>query len=139
MLPWNRGAISDPGLYRSAIADLAGAGRRDRAETQRNVRAAGFTPKYGSWLNLVEGFFSKMARSLLRYKIGDAARRESFHGNAVLVDGSGHGRAARAAPEDVGVPPNEEAADIGAGRRTYSVATDGQTRGRIAGKVERAI
>ena len=25
-----------------------------------------FTPKHGSWLNLVEGFFSKMARSLLR-------------------------------------------------------------------------
>jgi len=26
-----------------------------------------FTPKHGSWLNLVEGFFSKMARSMLRY------------------------------------------------------------------------
>jgi transposase len=26
-----------------------------------------FTPKYGSWLNLVEGFFSKMARSMLRH------------------------------------------------------------------------
>jgi transposase len=25
-----------------------------------------FTPKHGSWLNLVEGFFSKLARSLLR-------------------------------------------------------------------------
>jgi transposase len=25
-----------------------------------------FTPKHGSWLNLVEGFFSKMARSVLR-------------------------------------------------------------------------
>lgn len=25
-----------------------------------------YTPKHGSWLNLVEGFFSKMARSLLR-------------------------------------------------------------------------
>jgi transposase len=25
-----------------------------------------FTPKYGSWLNLVEGFFSKLARSVLR-------------------------------------------------------------------------
>jgi transposase len=25
-----------------------------------------FTPKHGSWLNLVEGFFSKMARSMLR-------------------------------------------------------------------------
>ena len=26
-----------------------------------------FTPKHGSWLNLVEGFFSKMVRSLLRH------------------------------------------------------------------------
>jgi transposase len=26
-----------------------------------------FTPKDGSWLNLVEGFFSKMARSMLRH------------------------------------------------------------------------
>ena len=25
-----------------------------------------FTPKHGSWLNLVEGFFSKLARSMLR-------------------------------------------------------------------------
>jgi DDE superfamily endonuclease len=24
-----------------------------------------FTPKHGSWLNLVEGFFSKLARSVL--------------------------------------------------------------------------
>jgi transposase len=26
-----------------------------------------FTPKHASWLNLVEGFFSKMARSMLRH------------------------------------------------------------------------
>ena len=26
-----------------------------------------FTPKHGSWLNLIEGFFSKLARSVLRY------------------------------------------------------------------------
>ena len=26
-----------------------------------------FTPKHGSWLNLVEGFFSKLARSCLRH------------------------------------------------------------------------
>jgi transposase len=26
-----------------------------------------FTPKHGSWLNLVEGFFSKIARSMLRH------------------------------------------------------------------------
>jgi hypothetical protein len=26
-----------------------------------------FTPKHGSWLNLVEGFFSKMARSVLHH------------------------------------------------------------------------
>ncbi len=26
-----------------------------------------FTPKHGSWLDLIEGFFSKMARSMLRH------------------------------------------------------------------------
>jgi transposase len=26
-----------------------------------------FTPKHGSWLHLVEGFFSKLARSVLRH------------------------------------------------------------------------
>ncbi len=26
-----------------------------------------FTPKHGSWLNLIEGFFSKMTRSMLRH------------------------------------------------------------------------
>jgi transposase len=26
-----------------------------------------YTPKHGSWLNLVEGFFSKIARSVLRH------------------------------------------------------------------------
>jgi hypothetical protein len=26
-----------------------------------------FTPRHGSWLNLVEGFFSKLARSVLRH------------------------------------------------------------------------
>src|SRR5690242_16864714 len=26
-----------------------------------------FTPTHGSWLNLIEGFFSKLARSVLRY------------------------------------------------------------------------
>jgi transposase len=34
-----------------------------------------FTPKHGSWLNLVEGFFSKFARSVLRH-IRVASKRE---------------------------------------------------------------
>ena len=34
-----------------------------------------FTPKHGSWLNLVEGFFSKLARSVLRH-IQDASKQE---------------------------------------------------------------
>jgi transposase len=34
-----------------------------------------FTPKHGSWLNLVEGFFSKLARSVLRH-IRVAAKQE---------------------------------------------------------------
>jgi hypothetical protein len=28
-----------------------------------------FTPKHGSWLNLVEGFFSKLAGSILRLRV----------------------------------------------------------------------
>ncbi len=37
-------------------------------ESQREGRFSFvFTPKHGSWLNLVEGFFSKMARSMLRH------------------------------------------------------------------------
>jgi hypothetical protein len=32
-------------------------------------------PTHGSWLNLIEGFFSKLARSVLR-QIGVAAKRE---------------------------------------------------------------
>lgn len=33
-----------------------------------------FTPKHGSWLNLVEGFFSKMTRSVLRHiRVGSKA------------------------------------------------------------------
>ena len=33
-----------------------------------------FTPKHGSWLNIVEGFFSKMARSMLRHiRVGSKA------------------------------------------------------------------
>ena len=34
-----------------------------------------FTPNHGSWLNLVEGFFSKLARSVLRH-IRVASRQE---------------------------------------------------------------
>ena len=34
-----------------------------------------FTPKHGSWLNLIEGFFSKFARSVLRH-IRVASKRE---------------------------------------------------------------
>lgn len=43
---------------------------------QRNGRFTFvFTPKHGSWLNLVEGFFSKMARSVLR-RIRAASKAE---------------------------------------------------------------
>jgi hypothetical protein len=34
-----------------------------------------FTPKHGSWLNLVEGFFSKLARCVLRH-IGGGSKQE---------------------------------------------------------------
>jgi transposase len=37
-----------------------------------------FTPTHGSWLNLVEGFFSKMARSVLRHiRVGSKAELKS--------------------------------------------------------------
>jgi transposase len=35
-----------------------------------------FTPKHGSWLNLVEGFFSKLGRSLLRHIRAVAASKK---------------------------------------------------------------
>jgi transposase len=37
------------------------------AEQPAGRFALTFTPKHGSWLNLVEGFFSKLARSVLRH------------------------------------------------------------------------
>ncbi len=41
---------------------------RDWLAAQRDGRFEFvFTPKHGSWLNLVEGFFSKLARSVLRH------------------------------------------------------------------------
>jgi hypothetical protein len=45
---------------------------RDEGQTGGKCKRPGrfeftFTPKRGSWLNLVEGFFSKLARSVLRH------------------------------------------------------------------------
>src|SRR5437660_3474294 len=37
------------------------------AEQPAHRFAFTFTPKHGSWLNLIEGFFSKLARSVLRH------------------------------------------------------------------------
>jgi transposase len=37
------------------------------AEQPAHRFALTFTPKHGSWLNLIEGFFSKLARSVLRH------------------------------------------------------------------------
>jgi hypothetical protein len=42
-----------------------------------------FTPEHGSWLNLIEGFFSKLARPVLRH-IRVASKQE--------LKGSRHGR-----------------------------------------------
>src|ERR1700752_2883348 len=44
-----------------------------------------FTPKHGSWLNLVEGFFSKLARSVLRH-IRVASKQELKHRLMAAVD-----------------------------------------------------
>jgi transposase len=41
-----------------------------------------FTPKHGSWLTLVEGFFSKLARSVLRHIRADKA----FDTNAIRAE-----------------------------------------------------
>jgi len=39
-----------------------------------------FTPKHGSWLNLIEGFFAKAARSVLRHiRVASKARVEATH------------------------------------------------------------
>ena len=38
-----------------------------RATPTRRAAHLCFTPKHGSSLNLVEGFFSKLARSMLRH------------------------------------------------------------------------
>ena len=76
-------------LCRPADRDAAKPGRHDRIPTgshglpedrsERQARRPAdadqptdqfqftFTPKHGSWLNLVEGFFSKLARSVLRH------------------------------------------------------------------------
>jgi transposase len=45
-----------------------------------------FTPKHGSWLNLVEGFFSKLARSVLRH-IRVASKQELKDRIMAAIDG----------------------------------------------------
>jgi transposase len=45
-----------------------------------------FTPKHGSWLNLVEGFFSKLARSVLRH-IRVASKQELKERIMATIDG----------------------------------------------------
>jgi transposase len=39
----------------------------DLGATASSIRQFVFTPTHGSWLNQVEGFFSKLARSVLRH------------------------------------------------------------------------
>jgi hypothetical protein len=41
--------------------------RRARRSAISQSTASNSTPKHGSWLNLVESFFSKLARSVLRH------------------------------------------------------------------------
>src|SRR5208282_1753983 len=50
-----------------------------------------FTPKHGSWLNLVEGFFSKLARSVLRH-IRVASKQELKHRQAEMKAMAGRRR-----------------------------------------------
>ena len=62
-------------LYYVAIAGITGTRSAEAGAVQEAGLATQppgrftfvFTPKHGSWLNLVEGFFSKLARSVLRH------------------------------------------------------------------------
>lgn len=45
-----------------------------------------FTPKHGSWLNLIEGFFSKLARSVLRHI--RAAFKQELTGRILAATGA---------------------------------------------------
>jgi transposase len=54
-----------------------------------------FTPKHGSWLNLIEGFFSKLARSALRH-IRVASKQELKE--RIAADASSAGRSASTQP-----------------------------------------
>ena len=87
-MPIGRGALArheapgrlGQGLRRRAGQGAGGAGA-DRARHHDAAAEQGpaieqavagrfeftFTPKHGSWLNLIEGFFSKFARSVLRH------------------------------------------------------------------------
>jgi transposase len=42
-----------------------------------------FTPTHGSWLNLIEGFFSKLARSVLRIQTGTQGSPHGRHGSLI--------------------------------------------------------
>jgi transposase len=44
-----------------------------------------FTPTHGSWLNLIEGFFSKLARSVLRHIRVTSKHEETYAGKPVGV------------------------------------------------------
>ena len=52
-----------------------------------------FTPKHGSWLNMVEGFFSKTTRQMLRGIRRGTGHHAAHHYHADWRDGSDHGSA----------------------------------------------
>jgi transposase len=65
-----------------------------------------FTPKHGSWLNLIEGFFSKFARSVLRH-IGSHQSRSSSNASwlasptSTVTQLSTHGPTSSPRPPDM--------------------------------------
>jgi hypothetical protein len=81
-----------------------------------------FTPKHGSWLNLVEGFFSKMARSVLRrIRVADAVGGPS----TPTFSGHSHRTGQLAAniarlPELVLNPPSPRGSPVAGHRRRTS-------------------
>lgn len=65
--------LQDPGrARREVILDNHSAHVSNETTTWLAAQPVGrftftFTPKHGSWLNIIEGFFSKLARSVLRH------------------------------------------------------------------------
>jgi len=83
-LPMGLGAAPQiPGEGVGAHRPAAKAGRCWLAEEPAGRFEFVFTPKHGSWLNLIEGFFSKLTRSVLRQMLATSASHPSRNSRTV--------------------------------------------------------